>query len=485
MTEPVGATSRTKTARVADTVRSMIHDGRLREGDALPSTRALAAELGVARGTVVTAFEQLDGEGYITVRHGAAARVAATLADPPARGRRASPRVQAPQVGAAQPVGPAGPASAAVVESVIDLVPGVPAVSAISGRDWRAAWRHAASLPLGDGYPDSLGDVGLRAEIAKQLAFSRGFAPATERVVISAGTSEAMSLVAEALGSGARVAVENPGYRSGRRALASAGARLIPIGLDEGGLRLDELRIAHNAEPLAAVAVTPSHQYPMGAVMPISRRRELLEWAAANGVLLIEDDYDSEFRHHGAPLPALAAIDVSGSVVHIGSFSKVLNPQLRTGYLVLPGDTTAAATLSAARVARGAAVATPVQHALAWFMSSGALRRHLARVRRDYSHKRSMLTDALADTAGLRVSALSGGLHAVVEWERGPDEASAVSRLRHRGVAVAALGDYVVDGSRLDTRGIVLGYGPVSATALARALAIIAAELTGPAPRTE
>jgi GntR family transcriptional regulator/MocR family aminotransferase len=470
-----------KTARVAAAVRAMIHDGRLREGDALPSTRALAAELGVARGTVVAAYEQLDGEGYITTRHGTLARVAASLARLPvtAPGQGAEPRAAAApgSAGVQAPADVQGPADTDAAE-LIDLTPGVPAVTSISERDWRAAWRHAAAATLRNAYPDPLGEPEPRGEIAKQLGFSRGFAPDTGRVIVTGGTAEALSLLAEALGPRPRIAVENPGYRSGRRALASASAQLVPIALDEHGLRLDALAAAHARHPLAAVSVTPSHQYPSGAVMPIGRRHELLEWAAAEGVVVIEDDYDSEFRHHGAPLPALAAIDRAGVVVHIGSFSKVLNPQLRCGYLVVPPDGPAAGAVRRARLARGAVVATPTQHALAWLMRTGALRRHVARLRREYTHRRALVADALSGLPGVTVAALAGGLHAAVQWHDERDERAVVADIRRRGVIVAPLSLYAVEGSGLETRGFVLGYGPVSATTLATALAQIVAELS-------
>jgi GntR family transcriptional regulator/MocR family aminotransferase len=467
-----------KSARVAESVRAMIHDGRLRAGDALPSTRALAAELGVARGTVVAAFEQLDGEGYLTTRHGAATRVAATLAGAPVPVAATAAMSGSAVPEAAQPA-PAltwTPEAAPAVPP-LDLTPGVPAVRAISERDWRAAWRHAAAVPLRDSYPDRFGEPELRLEIAKQLGFSRGSAPTEGRVIVTAGTAESLSLIAEALGPGARIAVENPGYRSGRQALAAAGARLVPVGLDEHGLRLDELRAAHGRARLSAVSVTPSHQYPMGAVMPIGRRHELLEWAAAEGVVVIEDDYDSEFRHHGSPLPALAAIDTAGVVLHIGSLSKVLNPQLRCGYVVVPEGGAAAERVRAGRSARGAVVASPTQHAIAWLMNSGALRRHVARVRRDYAHKRAMVADAFAALPGVTAGALAGGLHATVQWGDGRPEDAVVAGIRRRGVVVVPLGFYVVEGSGLVTHGLVLGYGAVPASALARALDGIVAEL--------
>ncbi|PRZ04088.1 GntR family transcriptional regulator [Isoptericola sp. CG 20/1183] len=473
----------TKAAQVADLVRGMVHDGRLAEGDPLPSTRALAAELGLARGTVTAAYEQLDGEGYVVLRHGAVPRVAATLGVLPtdtARSADAAPRPWP------RPAAAPGPTTRPT--AVVDLQPGVPAVSAVSARDWRAAWRHAAAQPLVAAYPDPAGEPALRAQVANQLALSRGFAPDAGRVVVTGGTAEAISLVVEAVarrsgpGPVPRVAVENPGYRAGRRAIASAGGVVVPVPVDDGGMDLDALRVAHARERLDAVLVTPSHQYPLGSAMPVAARHELLAWASAEGVLVVEDDYDSEFRHRGSPLPALAALDRTGVVVHVGSFSKVLDPRLRCGYLVLPAGSTvpddgtpAGASILAARSGRGATVASVTQHALAHLMSTGALRRHVARCRRDYRTKRRMVAQAFEGVPGVRVRALDGGLHAVLELDRIP-AADLVARLAGRGVLVADLQDYVVPGSGLELNGIVLGYAPPSATVLRGALRTIRAE---------
>ncbi|NNU27645.1 aminotransferase class I/II-fold pyridoxal phosphate-dependent enzyme [Isoptericola sediminis] len=463
----------TKTARVADLVRDMVHDGRLGAGDPLPSTRTLAAELGVARGTVTAAYEQLDGEGYLVLRHGAVPRVAATLAgapratDRPVRAERSSP---------------------ARAADVVDLQPGVPNVAMISDRDRRAAWRHALAVPVAPRYPDPTGEPALRGQVATQLALSRGFAPDPRRVVVTAGTAEAISLVVEALagpGRGPRVAVENPGYRAGRRAVVSAGGALVPVPVTDHGLDLDALRTAQAHAPLDAVMVTPSHQYPLGGALPVARRLGLLRWAASEGVLVIEDDYDSEFRHRGSPLPALATLDEHGVVVHVGSFSKILDPSLRCGYLVLPsgtggapdGGTAAAEAILAARTGRGATVASVVQHALAHLMSTGALRRHVARCRRDYRDRRRLVAEAFAGLPGVRVRALDGGLHAVLELSTTPAHA-VVERLGGRGVQVADLQDYVVEGSGLRLDGLVLGYAPPPVTALRDALRTIRAEIT-------
>jgi GntR family transcriptional regulator / MocR family aminotransferase len=475
---PHGRPPRTKAAHVADLVRGMVHDGRLAEGDPLPSTRALATELGLARGTVTAAYEQLDGEGYVVLRHGAVPRVAATLTGPPAEPVPRPRSAPAPRPRSAPSVA-TGPTERT---AVVDLTPGVPSVTAVSERDRRAAWRHAASRPLVAAYPDPAGEPVLRTQVANQLALSRGFAPDAGRVVVTAGTTEAISLVVEAVarrsGPGAvpRVGVENPGYRAGRRAVDSAGGAVVPVAVTDQGMDLEALRAVHSLERLDAVLVTPSHQYPLGGAMPVARRHELLAWATAEDVLVVEDDYDSEFRHRGAPLPALAALDRGGVVVHVGSFSKVLDPRLRCGYLVVPdGGTPVGAAVLDARSGRGATVASVTQHALAHLVSTGALRRHVARCRRDYRTKRRIVAEAFDGAPGMRVRALDGGLHAVLELD-GTPAPDLVTRLAVRGVLVADLQDYAVPGSGLELNGIVLGYAPPSATVLRDALHTIRAE---------
>lgn len=454
-----------KTAGVVARVRAMVRDGTLRSGEALPSTRALAAELDVARGTVVAAYEQLDGEGWIRTRQGAAARVAdgipgvTTRADPPGRSGPSRPA-------AAREVADARTAASA---APLDCRPGIPAVTAIAQRDWRAAWRAAADAPLRNALSDPLGLPELRAQIAAQAGLSRGFAPGVDRVVVTGGTSEALSLVVEGLrthlGRVPVVAVEDPGYRSGRRAMTSAGAELVGVPVDDGGLDLDALERAGSVD---AVVLTPTHQYPLGSVMPVARRHRLLEWAARTGTVVVEDDYDSEFRHRGSPVPALAALDTAGVVLHVGGFSKTLDPRLRCSWLVLPPGALPDA-VAVARTARGPVVAEPVQVALAHLLRTGALRRHLGRVRRDYTHRRERIAAVLAGVAGLEARALNGGLHAVVTWSAPVTARAVVSRTARAGVLVSALEEYeVTPGSA--PAGVVLGYGALTMPELDRAL---------------
>ncbi|MGN8049919.1 PLP-dependent aminotransferase family protein, partial [Curtobacterium sp. 22159] len=380
--------------------------------------------------------------------------------------------------GAAGPgaAGSAGGLAAGQPSGVLDCRPGIPAVTAIASKDWRAAWRAAADAPLRNVLSDPLGLPELRAQVAAQLGLSRGFAPEVERIVVTAGTAEALSLVVEGLrnhlGRAPRIVVEDPGYRSGRRSMTSAGAELVGIAVDGDGLDLGLLAATPRVD---AVVVTPTHQYPLGSVMPVARRHALLEWAARTGTIVVEDDYDSEFRHRGSPVPALAALDTAGVVLHVGGFSKTLDPRIRCSYVVLPAHGAAAdlaTAVTAARGARGPVVAEPVQVALAHLLRSGALRRHLGRVRRDYTHRRERIAARLEAAVGLEARALNGGLHAVVTWSGPPSARAVVARTARGGVLVSALGEYEVEPGSAPP-GVVLGYGALTLPQLDRALDVL------------
>ncbi|PYY33740.1 PLP-dependent aminotransferase family protein [Curtobacterium sp. MCPF17_046] len=485
-----GMDQSSKVSVVVARVRSLVHDGTLRAGDPLPSTRALAAELGVARGTVVAAYDQLDGEGYIRTRPGAAARVLAGSGVPgPSTGRApvhlhaVVPGDTGDPVGLADPSRPGDPSDPGDPgnsgdpgdRAVVDCRPGIPAVTAISDRDWRAAWRAAADAPLRNALSDPAGLTALREQLVAQLGLARGFTPSVARIVVAAGTSEALSLVVEALrarlGRAPRIAVEDPGYRSGHRALTSAGAEVVPVPVGADGIDLTVLA----RTPVDAVLVSPTHQYPLGSVMPVGQRRALLAHAAATGTVVLEDDYDSEFRHRGSPVPALAALDTDGVVVHLGGFSKTLDPRLRCAYVVVPSGAVGAAVL-AARTARGAVVAEPVQVALAHLLRTGAFRRHLGRIRRDYTHRRERIAVRLATSGvpGLEARALTGGLHAVLTWPGPGTGAAVLARAAADGVLVADLADYETVRGR-SGNGVVLGYGTVTLPELDRALDVVLA----------
>ncbi|PCN48343.1 GntR family transcriptional regulator [Curtobacterium sp. 'Ferrero'] len=463
-----------KAAGVVTRIRALVESGALRDGDRVPSTRAMAAELGVARGTVVAAYDQLDGEGYIRTRPGTAAVVVG--------GRRDGASALPPPIGVGAVVSPVaesdGPDDPAALP-LLDARPGIPAVTAIAPRDWRAAWRAAAAAPLRNRLSDPLGTDELRTQVAAQLGLTRGFAPPADRVVVCAGTSDALSVVTEGLrhhlGRAPRIAVEDPGYPTGRRAVRSAGGEVLGVPVTEDGIALDALAALPDVD---AVVVSPTHQYPFGSVMPVARRRALLAWAQRTGTLVVEDDYDSEFRHRGTPVPALAALDTTGCVLHLGGVSKTLDPRLRCAWAVLPQPPAhspwarATEAVATARRARGPVVAEPVQVAVAHLMRNGALRRHLGRVRRDYTHRRERIAAWVRGVDGLEARALDGGLHAVVTWSGPATGHQVVERVADAGVRLAALEDYGL-GADSTGAGVVLGYGPLTLPELDRTLAAI------------
>lgn len=474
--------------QLVEGLRGGILGGRLRAGDAVPSTRALASELGVSRSAVVAAYEQLAGEGYLEMRQGAPTRVA-ELNDPrgetghhPSNGRNRRDRVGGD--GRHRPL-----EATTATQPRIDLLPGRPSTARIDTRAWRAAWRHAASLEIPSESPPLFGVERLRSEIADHLRQARGIACTADDVVVTAGTSEALALAASALtlltGREAVVAVEHPGYPSARRTLERRGVRTVPTPVDADGLVVEALR--RMPRPPDAVMVTPSHQYPLGGRLPVAARLELLDWARTAEAIVLEDDYDSEYRHLGPPLPALASLDDpasgNGRVVLVGSFSKVLTPWLRLGYLVLPANPGLREAMTLIRTDERCPVPGVAQDAAATLLSSGAVRRHIAVTRRDYAHRRRLVVDALDGIPGAPLSGLDGGLHAVVRLPSHEASAALVDRLDAEGVAVAPLADYsAVPGD--EEPGIVLGYAGTSDTLLAEGLARIRAAILDPVTPT-
>ena len=440
------------TIQLAAHLRTAILDGTLRAEDSLPSSRTLAAELGVSRGVVVRAFEQLSGEGYLESHGAGGTRVAV----------RPDIRGHAPAATAARPPEAGKP--------MLDLSPGRPSGAPFLDNEWRSAWRKAVAEPMSPRLPPALGVDILRTAIQGHLGTSRGLNVGADDVIVSAGTSDALQLVVTALRRRSRIPrilVEDPGYPTARRVLTAAGAvvETLPVGVD--GLRVEQL--SGLGTPPDAVLVTPSHQYPLGGRMPIQERLALLSWAAANNVLILEDDYDSEFRHRRMPLPTLASLPSEADVILVGTFSKSLSPWLRCGYLVARGSS--APLLRQTRRDLDSPVPGIMQLALARYIDGGGLARHIARARREYAHRRAIILERLGGRDDVVVSALDGGLHAVLELPPGLDASNLVLRALAQGVLVPALADYYADGARKN--GLVLGYGAVTDLELARALGVL------------
>lgn len=460
--------SESLTAQIVAQVRGSILLGELRSGERVPSTRALAARLGVSRGSVVTAFEQLSGEGYLVTTQGTPTRVAALLhgADTLTETRI----VVEPSVGR--------------TADLLDLTPGYPSTRRLSGRGWTAAWRSAAAGPIPHAEPPLQGTLALRTQIAEHLRHARGVICTAGDIIVTAGTGEALGLAALALrehgGAAAEpgdrtrrapplVAVETPGYPAAGRVLQRFGMTLVPIPVQTDGIPTTAL--AALASTPDAVLVTPSHQYPLGGRLPVDARLRLLQWAREADAWIIEDDYDSEFRHVGPPLPALASLDHDGRVVLVGSFSKILTPWLRLGYLVMPARAAVRDALLTVRHDLPCPVSGVVQDAVTELLASGAVRRHIAAARREYAHRRRLVLAALSDRPSTTLSALDGGLHAVLELADQITAQRTISDLLGRGIRVANLRDYSTDpADPAAAAGLVFGYAAASDTALAEAL---------------
>ncbi len=454
--------------QLVDGLRRRVLGGGLRPGDPMPSTRALATALGISRSVVVTAYDQLAGEGYLDTRQGAVTRVAELQ---PRVERAADAAASARPAGAGSTARSAG--ATAPSEPRLNLLPGRPSTSRIDSRAWRAAWRRAAALAIPADSPPPFGVPRLRAEIADHLRHARGLACSPDDIVVTAGTSEALGLVASVLAHTATrapdLAIEDPGYPSARRLFERRGVRTHPVGADGDGFDVSALRRLPVVP--AAVMVTPSHQYPLGGRLPVATRLDLLAWAGVHDALVIEDDYDSEFRHLGPPLPALASLDDTGRVVLIGSFSKVLTPWIRLGYLVLPSaNQRLREAIAASRDDEACPVPGVAQHAMAELLAGGAVRRHIAVARREYAHRRGLVLAALDGLPGAPLSGLDGGLHAVVELPDAAASAALVTRLASEGVAVAPLSDYSAAPGTGRRHGIVFGYAAPSDSQLVEAL---------------
>ncbi len=447
--------------RLERELREAVQAGRLLPGTALPSTRVLAAQLGVSRGMIVEAYAQLVAEGYLSTRQGAATVVAARAL----AGLAAQPR--APGIRAGPP-------------PRYDFRYGTPDLSAFPRTAWLAAGARALrGLPDARlGYGDPRGEIELREALAAYLGRARGVVADPERLLVTGGTRLGMSLVWSVLrAAGAtRVAVENPGWTAQRDTARDAGLEPVPVDVDEQGPCVDELA----ALGVAAVVVTPAHQCPTGAVLAPERRAALLRWAHDRDALVVEDDYDAEYRYDRDPVGALQGM-APGHVVYAGSASKTLAPALRMGWLLLPPALAIPAADRRCAHDRGEALLT--QLTLADLISSGELDRHLRRMRRRYRSRRDALVAAIASALpGARVEGIAAGLHALIRLPAGADEDATVHAAGERGIALDGLAGFAFDGAAGGTRqpsppSLVIGYGNLAEPAIARGIAELARAL--------
>jgi len=493
---PLDPSSRTPLHRqIYDGVRAGILAGRFAASMRLPSTRVLAAELGVARNTVVLAFDQLVAEGYLSTRRGGGTRVRAAMPDslmgvraarPAARAIRESapPKSQTPSRVPARwaRIMARDPEFGARRDGVAaPFTLGMPAVDAFPATLWSRItarrWRNGAVYL---GHAATAGDVALRNAIAAYVTSARGARCTPEQIFIVSGAQQALDLAARVLVEpGDDVWMEDPGYAGARAALAGAGARVIGVPVDEEGMNVGA---GERAAPNARLAyVTPSHQFPLGTIMSASRRLALLTWARRVEGWVLEDDYDSEFRYAGRPIPCLQGLDAERGdtrrVLYIGTFSKTLAPALRLGYLIVPDE-----LIDAFRVARaiaGGHAPTTDQGVLADFIGEGHYVRHVRRVRALCAERQQALLEAAGEEIGsaMQLAPDAAGLH-MVGWLREgvSDDVAAAAALRE-GVDVAPLSRY---SARTPARGaLLLGYAAFDESEIREGVRRLARALAG------
>jgi GntR family transcriptional regulator/MocR family aminotransferase len=461
--------------QLAAALRQAIGEGQIGPGARLPSTRVLAGELGLARSTVVGVFEQLAAEGYIAGRPGSgyfgAAPSSASAGTEPAD--RSAPRPLSRQA-----------------ERLVNYTPPArglprpfePGHAEIDPR-FIAAWKRLASRALSGRsslawqYGDPKGEPELRRAIAEYLAAARGVRCDPEQIVLTSGTQQGLSLTAQVLvDPGTPVWVEDPCYRSAFDILHAAEAAIVPVPVDERGLDIAAGQKRGRPAP-RLVYTTPSRQYPLGMVMPLPRRAALLAWAAAEGVWIVEDDYESEFQAPGRMLPSLQGLDRAGRVIYLGTFSKLLFPSLRLGYAVLPEDLVA--PFVAARHLADRQISGLTQAIMTGFMLDGHFARHLKRMRARYAEQQRFLTGLLNARLGglLEIPPVESGMYLTAWLPYGWSDRQTATAIAGAGIVTVPLSSLVLETERRP--GLVLGYTGHGEAAMARAVERMAAVLEG------
>ena len=450
-------------------IRAAVLDGRLRDGDLLPPSRELAHQLAVSRTTVTAAYERLTAEGFLTGRVGAGTYVRSG----------AAPRPVEPSSSSADGIQPR-PEWTAVPSPPLpftdppefDFRAGVPDVRLFPFDTWR---RLTAQILRGSQaerltYGEPQGDPRLREELARHLAVSRNVRVSPDQLVISSGAQQTIDLIARVLlRPGDLAAVEDPGYPPPRLLLGTLGVRVAPVPVDDEGIVVDSI-----PPGTRLVYVTPSHQYPIGIAMSPSRRRALLDWAEDNGAVVVEDDYDTEFRYSGRPLEPLHSLDSHGRVIYVGSFSKVLLPALRLGYLAAPPAL--AQALVKAKYLADWHSPTIEQAVIADFLAEGGFARHVRRMRGVYRARHDLLLAGLRAEFGdvLEPVPAAAGLHLSATAEI--DLRGFARRAVSAGVRLYSIADFSVTARR---HGLLFGYGAIANERIGPGLARLRALFDG------
>jgi GntR family transcriptional regulator/MocR family aminotransferase len=448
-----------------DELREAVLTGRLLAGARLPSTRTLASDLGISRNTVMTAFEQLLAEGYFEGKVGSGTFVARKLPDELLQvhtGGNRSPKRSAEVLSrrgallASIPVIPPRPQIAPRA-----FRPGPPAFEEFPFDVWAklmtARWRRPTRDLLA--YGDAAGYRPLREAIAAYIVGARGVRCDAKQVIVVAGSQQGLDLTARVLlDPGDRAWIEDPGYLGARGALLAAGAKLVPVPVDNEGINV---AVGATRGPDARlIYASPSHQFPLGVTMSLTRRLALLEYATKSGAWIIEDDYDSQYRYAGRPLSALQGLDFNARVIYLGTFSKVMFPSLRLGYLVVPPDLVDA--FSSARAIADRHSPSLEQAVLAEFITEGHLARHIRRMRSLYEERQNALVEAAARDLEtlIEVRPSDAGMHLVGWLPEGVDDRVASEKAAAHGLEAPALSAFSIEPYHRS--GLVLGYAAVN-----------------------
>jgi GntR family transcriptional regulator/MocR family aminotransferase len=472
-------------------LRSEILSRHLAPGTRLPSTRSLAAHLGLSRNVTMLAYDQLLGEGYAQARVGSGTIVATTLPErwtaslaPVTPGRSATVPGVEPRLAQA------GTRAVDIARRTrlhwdlrggalpYDFRFGRPAFGDFPHTVWcRLIGRRARGASRNElDYGPPAGRLELREALAERLRRHRGIDASPHRIVIVNGSQQGLDLITRVLiDPGDQVLIEEPHYIGARWVFEAGGAELLPAPVDDDGVRIP--RPVQSGRGPRLAYVTPSHQFPTGVVMPLARRLELLDWAARSGAFVVEDDYDSEYRYAGRPLQALAGLDADGRVLYLGTFSKLLFPALRLGYLVVPDSLVE--PIVAAKALEDTGSAALEQLALADFIREGHFERHLNRSRVRNAARREALLDAIREHFGERaeICGAATGLHVLV-WVRsrqGKPLASVWQKATAAGVGIYPVAPYYLRPPR--RTGILLGYGPLSQRQIRTGIERLAAAL--------
>jgi GntR family transcriptional regulator/MocR family aminotransferase len=488
--------------QLGDQIRSMIVGGLLAPGSEVPSTRELSTQLGVARNTVVRAYEKLIAEGYLEPRSAAGTFVSCVLphrcTGVEAGVETVPPPYPPPHAGEGREGAVQLPVPVDFSDMRLELFNQAPERLRYDFRVGRpdtalfprAAWQRLVIECLGGSqqaltdYGDPAGHWPLRAAIATHLRQARGIRTRPEEIVVVAGSQEGLNLAGRLLNvANATVAIEDPCYQGADFALRSLGATMRPVRVDAEGIDASAL----GGHPAALAYVTPSHQFPLGVTMSVERRRQLLDWADRTGAYILEDDYDSDFRYHSSPLLALKALDRHDRVIYLGTFSKSIGPGLRLGYVVVPEHLGEPARRLKALMNNGHPWLD--QAVVSEFVASGAFARHLVRIRKQYMLRRDRLIHELNRLLGpVRLEGVDGGMHLTCHLPDDLADAHALQQLMKRvGVGIYSLAEGPAtrrDRFRGDDRVVMFGYPCLPEADIGEAIGRLGRVLAGsPGPR--